>query len=93
MLAANHKLLADFYACRRELEVVLPEHGTVSFPRLIKGSVERFLELLRNDFEASAVPGSFFESPQHFRVGTGGTTPDVRAALQQLGNGLDRLCR
>ena len=93
MLAANHKLLADFYACRRELEVVLPEHGTVSFPRLIKGSVERFLELLRNDFEASAVPGSFFESPQHFRVGIGGTTPDVRAALQQLGNGLDRLCR
>jgi aspartate/methionine/tyrosine aminotransferase len=89
MLAANRKLLSDFYASQRDLEVVLPEHGTVSFPRLMNGSVEDLLELLRQEFETSAVPGSFFEMPQHFRVGVGGNTADVRTALQQLARGLD----
>jgi aspartate/methionine/tyrosine aminotransferase len=68
---------------------VLPEHGAVSFPRLRSGSVERLLELLRNEFETSVVPGTFFESPQHFRIGIGSETADVRAALQQLGRGMD----
>ena len=90
MLDANRKLLTDFYSSRRDLEVVQPEHGTVSFPRLLKGSSERLLEVLRKEFETSVVPGSFFESPQHFRVGIGGETADVRNALQQLAQGLDR---
>jgi Aspartate/tyrosine/aromatic aminotransferase len=91
MLAENHELLKDFYASREDLEVVPPEHGTVSFPRLLKGKVEDLLGLLRQEFETTVVPGSFFESPQHFRVGIGGKTEDVGVALQQLGNGLDRL--
>jgi len=89
-LAANHKLLADFYASRKDLDLVLPENGTVSFPRLISGSVERLVDLLRSEFQTSVVPGSFFEMPQHFRVGIGAETKDVRAALQQLAMGLDR---
>jgi aspartate/methionine/tyrosine aminotransferase len=89
MLAANHKLLADFYASRRDLELVVPEHGTVSFPRLAAGNTGKFIEKLRKDFETSVVPGSFFEMPEHFRVGIGGKTEDVRVALQQLGQGLD----
>ena len=89
-LTANYKLLADFYASRKDLEVVLPEHGTVSFPRLIRGDVERFVDLLRAEFETSVVPGSFFEMPQNFRVGIGAATADVHAALSQLGSCLDR---
>ncbi|MFL6300556.1 MAG: pyridoxal phosphate-dependent aminotransferase [Terriglobales bacterium] len=89
MLDANRKLLADFYASRRDLEVAVPEHGTVSFARLMNGSVEKLLELLRKNFETTVVPGSFFEAPQHFRVGVGAKTEEVRAALQQLARGLD----
>jgi aspartate/methionine/tyrosine aminotransferase len=89
-LESNRKLLMDFYASRRELEIVRPEHGTVSFPRVISGNVERLLELLRNELETSVVPGRFFESPQHFRIGIGGETGAVGAALQQLGHGLEQ---
>jgi aspartate/methionine/tyrosine aminotransferase len=89
-LDANRKLLMDLYASRRDLDVVQPEHGTVSFPRLISGSVKQLLDLLRKEFETSVVPGTFFESPQHFRIGIGGETAEVRAALQQLGRGLDQ---
>jgi aspartate/methionine/tyrosine aminotransferase len=87
-LETNRKLLMDFYAGLHDLDVMSPEHGTVSFPRVVNGNVERLLDLLRNEFETTVVPGSFFESPEHFRVGIGGTTDDVRAALQQLGRGL-----
>jgi aspartate/methionine/tyrosine aminotransferase len=89
-LAANRKVLMDFFYSRRDLEVIRPEHGTIAFPKLIKGSVEEFIKLLRDDFETSVVPGSFFESPQHFRVGVGGETEEVRHSLTQLGHGLDR---
>ena len=89
-LTANYKLVADFYAGRHDLEVVLPQLGTVSFPRLLHGTVEALAELLRNEFDTSIVPGSFFEMPQHFRLGIGGETEGVRAALEQLGRGLDR---
>jgi len=89
-LESNRKLLMDFYASRRDLEVVCPKHGTVSFPRLLSGSVDKLVQLLRSEFETSVAPGSFFESPQHFRVGIGGETGEVGAALQLLTRGLDR---
>jgi aspartate/methionine/tyrosine aminotransferase len=90
MLAANRKLLMELFDSRRELEIVRPEHGTIAFPRLPKGSAERLVEMLRSDFEVSVVPGSFFESPQHFRIGIGGATAEVRASLERLGRGLER---
>ena len=91
-LTANRELLMDFFDSRRDLEVVRPEHGSIAFPKLIKGSVEKFLKLLREKFETSVVPGSFFESPQYFRVGVGGETDEVRRSLAQLGRALDRFC-
>ena len=90
MLDANRKLLMDFFDSRSDLEIVQPEHGTIAFPKLKQGSTEQLIKMLRTEFEVSVVPGSFFESPEHFRVGVGGETSDVRTALEQLGRGLDR---
>jgi aspartate/methionine/tyrosine aminotransferase len=90
MLDANRKLLMDFFDSRSELEIVKPEHGTIAFPKLKQGSTEQLIKMLRTELEVSVVPGSFFESPEHFRVGVGGETSDVRTALEQLGRGLDR---
>jgi len=45
--------------------------------------------MLRNDFETSVVPGSFFESPDRFRMGIGIPTESVQAALPQLARGLE----
>jgi aspartate/methionine/tyrosine aminotransferase len=35
------------------------------------------------------VPGSYFEMPQHFRIGLGGPTDVLRQGLERLGAALD----
>jgi aspartate/methionine/tyrosine aminotransferase len=89
LLSANRALLNQFLASRTDIEFVPPAAGTVVFPRLKKGNTEDFIKLLREKYETSVVPGRFFDMPQHFRVGVGGETEEVRAALAQLAAGLD----
>ena len=89
LLDANRPLLNQFFAGRKDLEVRPLEFGTVAFPRLLSGSVDRFCELLREKYEATVVPGSFFEMPQHFRVGIATETAILAEGLQRLGSALD----
>jgi aspartate/methionine/tyrosine aminotransferase len=90
MLDANRRLLHDFLLARDDFDYFWPEHGTIVFPRLKNGDVNALCRLLREEFETSVVPGSFFESPDRFRIGVGTPTESVREALQQLSRGLDR---
>jgi len=90
MLDANRRLLRDFLLGRDDLDCFWPEYGTIVFPRLKSGDVESLCDILRREFETSVVPGNFFESPDHFRIGVGTSTDCVREALQQLELGLDR---
>ena len=90
-LDSNRQLLRQFLHSRHELDYCWPEYGTIVFPRLLRGNVDDFCEMLRAEFETAVVPGRFFECPDRFRIGVGIPTADVRAALDQLGKGLDRL--
>jgi len=90
MLDANRRLLPDFLLGRDDLDYFWPEYATIVFPRLKNGDVASLCDILRRDFETSVVPGSFFESPDRFRIGVGTPTESVREALQQLKLGLDR---
>ena len=90
MLDENRRLLHDFLSGRDDLDYFWPEYGTVVFPRLKQGDVGPLCSVLRRDFQTAVVPGSFFESPDHFRIGVGTPTESVRESLQQLGHGLDR---
>jgi aspartate/methionine/tyrosine aminotransferase len=90
MLVTNRKLLHDFLRGREDLEYFWPEYGAIAFPRLKNGDVNTLCDTLRRDFETSIVPGSFFESPDRFRIGVGGPTESVQEALHQMGLGLDR---
>jgi aspartate/methionine/tyrosine aminotransferase len=89
MLATNRRLLRDFLLKRDDLDYFWPEYGTIVFPRLKNGSVDALCQVLRNDFETSVVPGSFFEDPNRFRIGVGIPTESVQAALPQLERGLE----
>jgi aspartate/methionine/tyrosine aminotransferase len=51
--------------------------------------VDRFCELLRKKYEATVVPGSFFEMPDHFRVGITTETEVLVEGLQRLAAALD----
>ncbi|HEV2113833.1 MAG TPA: pyridoxal phosphate-dependent aminotransferase [Terriglobales bacterium] len=89
LLAANRALLKRFVDSRDDLQTVWPDFGTIVFPRLRHGSVASFCELLRTKYETSVVPGSFFEMPQHFRIGVGGDTKLVEQGLERISAALD----
>ncbi len=91
LLDINRPLLARFLDARTDLECVRPEFGTVVFPRLKRGSVERLCSLLRDKHETTVVPGRFFEMPDHFRLGIGCETGMLAAGLERLASALDEL--
>ena len=88
----NRTLLNVFLDTREDLETVRPPFGTVMFPRLKSGeTTERLCQLLREKYETTVVPGSFFERPTHFRVGIAGPTDVLEPGLERLGRALDEL--
>jgi len=89
LLSANRALLASFLDARSDLECFRPPAGTVVFPRLRHGDPDTFLRLLREKYETTVVPGTFFEMPRHFRIGIGGETEPLRSGLERLGAALD----
>ena len=89
LLDRNRKLLNEFLDTREDLEVVRPEFGTVMFPRVRHGTSEPLCRLLREKYETTVVPGSFFEMPAHFRVGIAADTDTLEEGLRRLGLALD----
>ena len=85
---ADRKLLRDFLARQSEISAVSTEWGTTSFPRLLRGNADAFLERLRSQFDTSAVPGRFFEMPDHFRIGLGMNTEMFAEGLNRIGRAL-----
>jgi len=84
VLTANRQLLDQFLDAHPELEYVRPPGGSVIFPRLSRGETGAFIDLLRQKYETSVVPGTFFGMPEHFRMGIGGETAMVRGGLERL---------
>jgi aspartate/methionine/tyrosine aminotransferase len=89
LLATNRGVVDSFLDSRPDLECFRPPAGTVFFPRLARGDAEAFIHVLREKYETTVVPGTFFEMPQHFRIGIGGDTRGLRAGLERLGAALD----
>src|SRR6266704_2157678 len=74
IVEADRKLLRDFLKQQSAISTFWTEWGTTSFVSLRNGNVDEFLERLRTEFETTAVPGHFFEMPDHFRIGMGVNT-------------------
>lgn len=93
LLAANRPLLDAFLDARDDLQAFRPGAGTVVFPRLKSGDTAQFVKLLRDKHETTIVPGEFFGMPQHFRIGIGGPTEELRLGLERIASALDDLRR
>jgi hypothetical protein len=93
LLDRNRSLLHGFLASRQDIEAAHLDYGTTCFPRLLEGDAEAFCRLARERFETSVVPGSFFEAPEHFRIGIGGPTDEFSEALERLGDALNAWSR
>jgi aspartate/methionine/tyrosine aminotransferase len=91
VVEADRKLLRDFLAQQTALSAVWTDWGTTSFMRLSRSggsNADTFLERLRAQFETSAVPGRFFEMPDHFRIGIGVDTEMFAEGLSRIGRAL-----
>jgi aspartate/methionine/tyrosine aminotransferase len=82
---ADRKLLRDFLKQQSAISAVETQWGTTSFMRLLNGDAGAFLERLRSEFDTSAVPGRFFEMPDHFRIGMGVNTEMFAEGLNRIG--------
>jgi aspartate/methionine/tyrosine aminotransferase len=88
IVEADRKLLCDFLKQQSSLSAVSTEWGTTSFPRIPNGNADAFLDHLRSEFDTSAVPGRFFEMPDHFRIGMGVNTEMFAEGLSRIGRAL-----
>ena len=88
IVEADRKLLRDFLAHQTGVSAVETKWGTTTFPRLVRGNTDAFLERLRSEFDTSAVPGRFFEMPDHFRIGMGANTEMFGEGLNRIGRAL-----
>jgi hypothetical protein len=85
---ADRKLLRDFLVRQSKISAVWSDWGTTSFVELRDGNADDFLERLRTKFDTSAVPGRYFEMPDHFRIGIGMNTEMFAEGLDRIGRAL-----
>ena len=91
MLGRNRDLFNDFVESRSDLECKPARHGITAFPRWAGGDTQRLDAHLRSHYDASFVPGRWFEMADHFRIGFGFASNEFAEALERLGRGLDDL--
>jgi len=88
-LDRNRAVLHRFFDSRADLDVAGLPFGTIAFPKLVRGSVDRLCTVLREKYDTTVVPGDFFEMPDHFRIGIGGDTAPLEEGLRRLDLALD----
>jgi hypothetical protein len=89
ILAVNRPLMDQFMAANMAaLDWAPPDAGPVCFPRMRSGSADDFCARLRAEYDVGVIPGGFFEMPDHFRIGFGGSTADLRIGLERLSQAL-----
>lgn len=91
ILETNRAVLNDFLDSREDLKTARSAQGTTCFPRLMKGRVDDLSDLLYAKYDTAVVPGRFFESPQHFRIGMCAEAELFREGVNRLGAALDEL--
>ncbi len=89
IIEANSPLVESFLSGRRDLECV-PSQATIAFPRFRDGrDADAFVKRLFEQYGVAVVPGSFFDSPAHFRIAFGGATEKLREGLGAIARCLD----
>ena len=84
VVQADRAILGEFLARQTAVSAPRTAWGTTAFLRLHGADTEALLARLRTEYETTAVPGRFFEMPDHFRIGMGVNT-------EMFGEGLRRL--
>jgi hypothetical protein len=89
MLETNRQTLNAFFETRDDVDPAPTKFGTTSFPRLGDVDVDQLCGLLIEKYETAVVPGRFFESPNHIRIGLCCQPEDFREGIACLGKALN----
>ncbi len=89
VLEADRACLREFLGGQTTVSAVKTDWGTTAFLRLHRGGADEFLARLRADFDTSAVPGRFFEMPDHLRIGMGVNPAMFAEGLRRLESALN----
>jgi aspartate/methionine/tyrosine aminotransferase len=84
IVEADRKVLCEFLGRETGVSAAKAPFGTTCFLKLASGDADAFLSTLRADQETSAVPGKFFEAPDHFRIGMGVDSAMFAEGLRRL---------
>ncbi len=71
VVEADRKSWNQFLDDQPRLSAPRTRWGTTAFVRLLDADTESFVERLRQEYDTSLVPGRFFGSAAHFRLGMG----------------------
>lgn len=86
----DRNLLAKFLDEQEgaSLSAVRTPFGTTTFVGLKNIGADEFLARLRAEYETSAVPGRFFDMPNHIRIGMGVNTEMFAEGLRRISQAL-----
>jgi aspartate/methionine/tyrosine aminotransferase len=85
----DRRCLRDFLMAHSDsVKAVSTDWGTTCFLHLLRGNVDEFLARLRTEFDTSAVPGRFFDSPEWLRIGMGVDSAMFAEGLARVGRAL-----
>lgn len=91
MLQRNRERFNAFLGKRNDLQCAPAVHGITAFPLWAGGDTQRLDDHLRAKYDASVVPGRWFEMADHFRIGFGLPETEFDEALGRLEAALDDL--
>ena len=89
ILSRNLALVEGVLASHPRIEWLAPVAGTTAFPR-VKGvdDTSALVDRLIADYDTVAVPGHFFQAPQHIRISFGGRAEMLAEGLARLDRAL-----
>jgi len=84
IIRGNLEILDEFFARRADrFSWVLPQAGSIGFPKLLKGGIEDFCDRLVREKGVLLLPGPLFDDAEnHFRVGFG--RRNMKEAVEKL---------
>ncbi len=91
LIDANRLALTATLGGHPAIELRIPPVGTTAFPRLRRGDATSFCEFLRERYETTVVPGSYFERADHFRIGLTGDPEMTREGLVRIAAALSAM--
>ena len=93
LLKRNCEMIQTFFSSRNDISAILHEQGLIAFPKLRSGNPEQLCTLLRDKYETTVVPGSFFDMQEYIRIGLGRESATLRQGLANVALALDEITK